>query len=104
VRKSISEALFEQGARVVGKAAGAVMSDPRGQEALARTVGLVQRGLRLFELAQERALHAAGFATRPDYGELRKQVARLKRKARDLSQRLEDPPQHGGKDAGAGSP
>jgi len=89
VRKGIAETLLEQGARAVGKAAGAVLSDPRGQEAVARAVGLAQRGLRLLETAQERALHAAGLAARPDYGDLRKQVARLKRKARELTEELE---------------
>ena len=89
--KGFAESLLEQGARVVGRAAGTVLSDPRGQEALARAVGLAQRGLRMFEDAQERALHAAGLAARPDYEELRKQVARLKRKARELSERLEPP-------------
>jgi hypothetical protein len=80
----------------VGRAAGAVISDPRGQEAVARAVGLAQRGLQLFEAAQERALHAAGLAARPDYNDLRKQVARLKRKARELSEKLEGAPRSNG--------
>lgn len=92
MRKSFAESLLEQGAKVVGRAAGTVMSDPRGQEAMARAVGLAQRGFRLFETAQEHALHAAGLAARPDYDALRKQVARLKRKARELSQKLEGTP------------
>jgi hypothetical protein len=89
VAKSIAELLVERGANVVGRAAGAMLSDPRGQEAMARAVGLAQRGLRLFGSAQERALHAAGLAARPDYDELRKQVARLKRKARELAAQVE---------------
>jgi len=89
VRKGLAGILLEQGAKAVGRAAGAVISDPRGQEAMARAVGLAQRSLRLFEAAQEHALHAAGLAARPDYNELRKQVARLKRKARQLSDRLD---------------
>jgi len=89
VRKKLSELLFEEGARAVGRAAGAVLSDPRGQEALARAVGLAQRGLHLFESAQEAALHALGLAARPDYQELRKQVARLKRKTREIAEQLD---------------
>ena len=89
MRKGIAGTLFEQGVRAVSRAAGAVLSDPRGQEAVARAVGLAQRGLRTFESVQERALHAAGLAARPDYQELRKQVARLKRKARELGEKLE---------------
>jgi hypothetical protein len=87
--KGLAGFVLEQGARVVGRAAGAVLSDPRGQEALARAVGLAQRGRQAFEAVQERALHAAGLAARPDYAELRKQVARLKRKARELGDRLD---------------
>jgi phage shock protein A len=96
VRKSIPEQVLEQGLRTAGRVAGAVMSDPRGQEAVARAVGAAQRGLALFGAVQERALHLAGLAARSDYGEVRKQVARLKRKARELSARI-------GEQAGPGS-
>jgi hypothetical protein len=99
LRKGIAGAILEQGVRAVTRAARTVLSHPRGQEALARAVGLAQRGLRTFEAAQERALHAAGLAARPDYQELRKQVARLKRKARELDERL----QAGGPAGGDGS-
>ncbi len=101
--KGLAGGLLEQGARAVGRAAGAVMSDPRGQEAVARAVGLAQRGLQFFEAAQERALHAAGLAARPDYNDLRKQVARLKRKARELSEKIEGAPRSDGRDGGPGS-
>jgi hypothetical protein len=103
VRRGLTGILLERGAKAVGRVAGAVVSDPRGQEAMARAVGLAQRSLRLFEAAQEHALHAAGLAARPDYNELRKQVARLKRKARELSQKLDagDPGDAG--DEGDGS-
>jgi hypothetical protein len=87
--KGIAGAFFETGVKVVGRAAGAVLSDPRGQEALARAVGMAQKGLQMFESVQERALHAAGLAAKPDYAELRKQVARLKRKTRELGEKLE---------------
>jgi hypothetical protein len=89
VRRGLAGILLEQGAKAFGRAAGAAVADPRGQEAMARAVGLAQRSLRLFETAQEYALHAAGLAARPDYNELRKQVARLKRKARELSEKLD---------------
>lgn len=87
--KRISQTFLEEGAKAVGRAASAVLSDPRGQEALARAVGVAQRGLQLIGAVQERALHAAGLAARPDYEALRKQVARVKRKARELSEQLD---------------
>ena len=108
MRKGLAETLLEQGAKAVGRAAGAVLSDRRGQEAMARAVGLAQRGLHVFESVQERALHAAGLAARPDYAELRKQVARLRRKTREISEKLDrDAALHGapahGPDRGDGS-
>ena len=89
MRKGLAETLLERGAKAVGRAAGAVLSDRRGQEVVARAVGLAQRGLHAFESVQERALHAAGLAARPDYAELRKQVARLRRKTREISEQLD---------------
>ena len=100
MRRGFAQALFETGAKAVGRAAGAVLSDARGQEALARAVGLAQRGLQAFEAVQERALHAAGLAAKPDYQELRKQVARIKRKARELGERLEAAERAGARVAG----
>jgi hypothetical protein len=88
---------LEEGARAVTRAAGKVLDDPRGQEAVARAVGLAQRGLRLLGAVQERALHAAGIAARPDTEELRKQLARLKRKVRDLDRRSGGGDSPGGK-------
>ncbi len=87
--RKLPGAMLEQGAKVVVRAAGVVLSDPRGQEAVARAIGLAQRGMRFIGEVQERVLHGAGLAARPDYHDLRKQVARLKRKTRELSERLE---------------
>ncbi len=101
--KGLAELLLERGTAVVGRAAGAVLSDPRGQEALARAVGLAQRGIQAFSAVQERALHAAGLAARPDYDELRKQVARLKRKTRELSRQLEHATAEAAERGGAGA-
>jgi hypothetical protein len=87
MRKSFAEWFLEEGGRAVSRAASKVLEDPRGQEAMARAVGLAQRGLQAFGTAQERALHAAGLAARPDYEELRKQLARIRRKIRELDRR-----------------
>ncbi len=89
MKKGLAGRFLERGAQAAGRAADRMLSDPRGQEALARAVGLVQRGVRLFGEVQERALHGAGLAAKPDYRELHKQLARLKRKARELSERMD---------------
>jgi hypothetical protein len=87
--KSIAGAIFSSGTRLVARATDTVLRDPRGQEAVARAVGMAQRGRRRLEEVQERFMEAAGIPGRQDYQELAKQLARLKRKARELSERLD---------------
>lgn len=86
--RKIPEALFEAGSRFLARATHAVMESPRGQEAVARAVGMAQRGRRRLEEAQERVLAAAGIPGRKDYEDLARQLARIKRKTRELSERL----------------
>jgi hypothetical protein len=81
--------LIDGGTRLVSRAAEKVMNDPRGQDAVARAFGLAQRGRRRVEELQERLMQAAGIPGRQDYQELAKQLARLKRKARDLAEKLD---------------
>ena len=88
-RKGFAERLFEAGTRAVAQAAEAVMKDPRGQEAVARAVGAAQRGRKRLEEAQGRLMRAAGIPGRQDYQDLAKQLARIKRKARELSAKLD---------------
>jgi hypothetical protein len=92
-RKGIAELMFEAGTRFVARTAEVVMSDPRGKEAVARAVGLAQEGRKRFEEVQERVLRAAGIPGRQEYQELTKQLARIKRKARELAETMEA---HGG--------
>jgi hypothetical protein len=80
--------LVEEGTRAAGRAAGAVLSDSRGQEAVARAVGLAQRGLAALGGLQEDALHAVGLAAKPDYDEVRKRLARIKRKMREIDRKV----------------
>ncbi len=88
--KTIPEALLEAGSRFLSRATRKVLESPRGQDAVARAVGLAQRAGRRLEEAQERALAAAGIPGRKEYEELTRQLARMKRKARELAERLED--------------
>jgi hypothetical protein len=87
-RKGIAERLFETGTKMVAQAAEVVMKDPRGQEAVARAIGAAQRGRRRLEETQERLMRAAGIPGRQDYADLAKQLARIKRKARDLAAKM----------------
>jgi hypothetical protein len=87
--KGFGERLFDAGTRLMSRAAERVMNDPRGQDAVARAVGLAQRGRRRVEEVQRRLMEAAGIPGRQEYDEMQKQLARLKRKARELAQKLE---------------
>ena len=87
--KGFPERLLETGTRLVSRAAEKVLNDPRGQDAVARAIGMAQRGRRRVEEVQERLMRAAGIPGRQDYQDLAKQLARLKRKARELSEKLD---------------
>jgi hypothetical protein len=100
--KGLGGALLDAGTRLVARAAGRVLADPRGQEALARAVGLAQRGRQRVEAVQEKLMAAAGIPGRQDYQELAKQLARIKRKARDLAGKL-DPESRSSGGTGAGA-
>jgi hypothetical protein len=73
----------------VARAAEKVLADPRGQDAVARAVGMAQRGRQRALEVQEKLMAAAGIPGRQDYQDLAKQLARIKRKARDLAGKLE---------------
>jgi hypothetical protein len=102
-RKGFTDTLLEKGTKLVARAADTVMSDPRGQDAFARAIGLAQRGKRRVEEAQERFMKAAGIPGRQEYQDLARQLARIKRKARELSERLERE-QPAGRGASEGEP
>ncbi len=87
--KGLTGWLLEGGTRLVSRAAEKVMNDPRGQDAVARAVGLAQRGRRRVEELQERVMQAAGIPGRQEYQDLAKQLARIKRKARELAEKLD---------------
>jgi len=82
------EALLAEASRLASRAAARVLADPRGQEALARAVGLAQRSLQRAEALQAALMKAAGVPGRQDYQALARQLARVKRKARELDEKL----------------
>jgi hypothetical protein len=88
--RELARFLLDEGTRAASRVAGAMMKDPRGQDAVARAVGAAQRGSERLARIQERLLHAMGLAARPDYEELTRRLARVKRKIRELSKRVEE--------------
>ena len=101
-RKGLADMVLEVGTKFVVKAADTVMNDPRGKDAVATAVGLAQRGRQRFEEAQAALLRAAGIPGREEYQELSKQLARIKRKARELSEQLAEDGDAAGEGAGTG--
>jgi polyhydroxyalkanoate synthesis regulator phasin len=87
--KGIADLLVEQGVRLATQAARTVIDDRRGQEAVATAVGLAQKGMKRLEGVQERVLHAVGLPSKSDYDDVAKQMARLKRKMRDLKKQVD---------------
>jgi hypothetical protein len=87
--KGIKERILDEGTRLAGKAARAVLDDRRGQEVLAAAVGVAQKGRRRVGEVQDRVLHAVGLPTKADYEDVARSMARLKRKIRELSRQAE---------------
>lgn len=103
--KGLRGALLDAGTRLVARTAERVLADPRGQEAIARAVGIAQRGRKRIEEVQERLLAAAGIPGRQDYEDLARRLARIKRKARDLAGKLDPEARQarpGGREGGGG--
>ncbi len=96
-RRGILERLLETGARAASQVARTVADSDRARDVAAAAVGVAQRGKKRLDEAQERVLHALGLAARDDYAAVAKRMARLKRKVRELSRKLEG-------EAGAGRP
>ncbi len=98
-RRGILDRLLETGARAASQVARAVADSDRARDAAAAAAGVAQRGKKRLDEAQERVLHLLGLAARDDYAEVAKRMARLKRKVRELSRKLEG---EGGGAPGAG--
>lgn len=82
------DALVAEATRLASQAASRLLADPRGQAAMARAVGVAQRSLQRIEALQVELMTAAGVPGRHDVQALARQLARVKRKARALSERL----------------
>jgi hypothetical protein len=106
VRRPPSPArLLDEALRLAGRAAGRVLDDPRGREAVARAVGLAQRSLQRVERAQARLMEVAGVPGRRDFEALARSLARVKVKARRLEAALrarQEPPAGEGGEGGPG--
>jgi len=100
--KGLTGWLIEEGTRTLSKAAERLAASGPSSEVVARAVGVAQRGLQALSAVQEQALHTVGLAARPDYDDVKKRLARLKRKVRDLDRKVGGPAAGGGAGDGEG--
>ena len=82
---------LKQGVLGVGqKAVERLLADERRAMAVAGALGRVQKGKQALDRGQEELMHAVSLATKGDYKAVSKQLAGLKRRIRELDEKLED--------------
>jgi hypothetical protein len=84
-----AKTLRERAAELGIKAMGKLFEDPRRADAIARTIGGLQRAKQALDEAQEKALRAAGLVTREDIKDAGKRISAMKRRVRELSAELD---------------
>jgi hypothetical protein len=66
-----------------------LMADEQRAQWVAQTLGRVQRGKRALDRGQEEVMHAFQLAARRDFQALGKQLSALKRRTRELEERVD---------------
>jgi hypothetical protein len=81
--------LRAQALGVSQKAFERLMADEQRAQWVAQAVGTVQRGKRALERGQEELMRALQLAGRSDFGAVGKQLSSLKRRTRELEEKLD---------------
>ncbi len=84
----IADDLKKQALNVSGKAVEKLMADDRRAMAIANAIGKAQRGKQALDRGQEELLKALNFAPRSEFKALGKQLSGLKRRLRELEEKL----------------
>ncbi len=71
------------------KAMERLMADEKRAMRVAEAIGTVQRGKQAFDRTQEQVMHALNVASQSDFKAIGKQLSSLKRRLRDLEEKLE---------------
>ena len=71
------------------KAFERLMADEQRAQWVAQALGRVQRGKRALDRGQEELMHAFQLAVKSDFGQVSKQLSSLKRRTRELEERLD---------------
>lgn len=85
----IREDLKKQALDVSGKAMEKLMADEKRAMAIATAIGRVQRGKQALDRGQEELMKALHFAPRGEFKALGKQLSGLKRRLRELEEKLD---------------
>lgn len=81
---------IKQGAMdLTQKAMEKLLSDDKRAMKVAEAIGTVQKGKQAFDRGQDQILRALNIASRGDYKALGKQLSALKRRVRELEEKLE---------------
>lgn len=72
------------------KAVEKLMSDEKRAMKIAEAVGTVQRSKQAIDRGQEQVMRALSLATKSDFKALSKQIAGMKRRLRELDEKLQD--------------
>lgn len=86
----IRQNLKKQALGVSQKAVEKLLADEKRAMAVAQALGSVQRGKQALDRGQEELMRALSFATRSDFKAVGKKLSGLKRRLRELDEKLEE--------------
>jgi hypothetical protein len=86
----IGEELKKRAISVSAKAMEKLMADEKRAMKIANAIGSVQRGKQALDKGQEELLKAFNFATKGDYKAVGKKLSGLKRRLRELDEKLDE--------------
>ncbi|WP_309896133.1 hypothetical protein [Archangium sp.] len=86
----IRQDLKKQALGASQKAMEKLMADEKRAMAVAQALGSVQRGKQALDRGQEELMRALNFATRSDFKAVGKKLSGLKRRLRELDEKLEE--------------
>lgn len=85
----LAKELKKQALALSQKAMERLFADEKRAQQIASAIGTVQKGKQALDRGQDQIMHALSFATRNDYKAVGKQLSALKRRARELDEKLE---------------
>lgn len=84
----LTNELKKQALALSQKAMEKLFADEQRAQKIASAIGTVQRSKQALDRGQDQLMHAFSFATRSDYKAVGKQLSSLKRRMRELDERL----------------